>query len=174
MTNGQLNLIGESVPKTDKGRLLVKDVARYLSGLAKLHEEDKTGNPELSKGLRQVAQALRPFASYPAAELAEVIGRERNPSAFGNKATSRKPKVELPRELEAMSQGDVTRILDDDRYTKQQIAELGFRRFGISRSKLESLRKKDAQHSVRAALDHEKSLDVIASQARKAGRARAG
>ncbi len=167
---GQLKLTG----KSDEGQLLVKDVARYLTGLAKLHEEDKTGNPELSVGLRQVAHALRPFASHPVTELSEVIGKKRKTSVSGSKAVSRKPKMVMPSELETLSQNDVAKMLGEDGYTKQQIAELGFRRFGISRPMLMRLPKKDAWNSIRAALEHERSLDAIARQARKAGRARAG
>ena len=174
MTNGRPSIGGKLPLEADEDRLLVKDLVRYLSGLAKLHEEGKTGNPELSRGLRQVAHVLRPFAGYRVAELTDVISRKRNTSATGSKANSRRPKAQLPSELELMSQDDIVKILDDEVYTKQQIAELGFRRFGISRSMLERLRKDDALASVRAALDHEKSLDVIAREARRAGRARAG
>lgn len=174
MTNGQIKLKGKPAFNADEEQLLVKDVARYLTSLARLHEENKIGNPELSRGLRQVAHVLRPFAGYPITELTDIIRRKRWVSATGSKAASRKPKMELPPDLEAISQDEVRIMLDDERYTKQQIADLGIRRFGISRSKLERLRKRDARDSVRAALRHEKSLDVIASEARKAGRARAG
>lgn len=174
MTNEQLKLNGKSALKTDEGQLLVKDVARYLTGLAKLHEEDKTGNPELSMGLRQVAHALRPFAGHPVTELSEVIGEKRKPSSARSKMVSRKPKMALPPELETLSQNDISNMLGEDSYTKQQIAELGFRRFGISRPMLTRLPKKDAWNSIRAALEHERSLDAISREARKAGKARAG
>ena len=174
MTNGRLKLSGKLHLKADANQLLVKDIVRHLSGLAKLYEEGKTGNPELGKGLRQVAHVLRPFADYPVTELTDIIARKEMPFLADSRAPSRGPKLVLPTELEALSQDDIERILNDDRYTKQQIAELGFRRFGISRSKLESLRKEDARASVRAALNHEKSLDVIAREARKAGKARVG
>ena len=151
--------------------LLVSDVVRYLSGLAKLHEEDKTGNPELSEGLRQVAKALRPYADCPVPELTDAI-KKRALSAANSKTASARIESELPPELESIGQDGIARILDDESYTKQQIAELGARRFGISRSKLERISKKDAQDSVRAALEHEKSLDAISREARKGGMAR--
>ena len=78
----------------------------------------------------------------------------------------------LPPELESMGQDAIERILDDEGYTKLQIVELGVQRFGISRSKLDRLNKKDALESVRAALGHEKSLDVISIEARKGANAR--
>ena len=174
MTNGRLKLSGKLALKADEDQMLVKDVVRYLTGLARLNEQDKTGNPELSKGLRQVAHVLRPFASYPVVELTDVVDGKKKTRTPVAKVNSHKSKLELPPDLEAISQDEVRMMLDDERYTKQQIAELGIRRFGISRSKLERLRKRDARDSVRAALRHEKSLAVIASEARKAGRARAG
>jgi hypothetical protein len=178
MTNGRLKLSSKLPLKTDEGQLLVRDVARYLTGLARLHEEDKTGNPELSKGLRQVARVLSPFASYPVQELTDVVRVKRRTLASADQAdhrsNSRHHKLVLPLELETMSQNEVASILGDDGYTKQQIAELGFRRFGISRAKLTRPPKKDAWDSIRAALEHERSLDAIARQARKAGKARAG
>ena len=45
MTNGQLKLKGKPAFNADEDQLLVKDVARYLTGLARLHEEDKTATP---------------------------------------------------------------------------------------------------------------------------------
>ena len=74
--------------------------------------------------------------------------------------------------LESLSQEEVAQILDDPGSPKQLVAELGFRRFGMSRAKLERLSKQAARDSVRAALEHEKSLDAISRQARKSGAAR--
>ena len=171
MSNGQFKLQIEPAPDVPENQLLVADVVRYLSGLAKLHEEDKTGNPELSKGLRHVAHALRPYADCPVAELTDAI-KKKPSSAVKAKTASSKAKSVLPPELEYIGHADVERILDDESYNKQQIVELGVRRFGISRSKLERLRKEHAQDSVRAALEHEKSLDVISMEARRGGKAR--
>ena len=88
------------------------------------------------------------------------------------KSVSRRPRADLPRDLESLCQEDVERIIDDGSYTKRQLAELGFRRFGISRSSLIHLRKEDAVNSVRAALRNERTLDVISEMAQRAGRAR--
>ena len=87
-------------------------------------------------------------------------------------ASSRKPKRMLPPGLERLSYEEVERILDDDGYTKRQIAELGFRRFGIPEKSLIHSRKYDAVTSVRDAVANERILDAISRQARKAGRMR--
>ena len=48
---------------TSEDRLLLDDLIRYLSQLAALNKGDRTGNPELSDSLRQLARALRPHAN---------------------------------------------------------------------------------------------------------------
>lgn len=175
MKNGQSKLNPNPLPDNPEGQLLVSDVARYLSGLAKLQDGDKTGNPALGAGLRAVAQALRPFARCPAAELPAALQREK-PAGGGSKAAANGVKVAFPPEtataLESLSQEEVAQILDDPGSAKQLVAELGFRRFGISRAKLERLSKQAARDSVRKALENEKFLAVISREARKSGEAR--
>ena len=164
-------------PNARETQLLVSDIAGYLSGLAKLQDSDKTGNPALSEGLRSVAQALRPYAHCPAAELSHALQREK-PADSVSKAAANGNRAAFPPEvavaLESISQEEVARILEDPGSGKQLVAELGFRRFGISRAKLERLSKQAARDAVRNALENEKILDAIAEQARKAGEARRG
>lgn len=172
MRNGQLRYDGKLQPSTHKPPMLVTDIVRYLSGLAKLHDSKKTGNPALSQGLRQLGNALRPYGNCTMLELGDVIKMKAG-SANTPQATSSKAKMALPPNLESLTQEDVEKILADDSYTKQQVAELGFQRFGISKSMLSRLRKEDAKRSVQSALDNERTLDVISEMARKAGKARA-
>ena len=61
-------------------------------------------------------------------------------------------------------------MLNNGSYTKTQIIEIGARRFGIPESKLARASKKNALTSVAAALDHERSLEVIARQAGRGDR----
>ena len=171
MNNGQMELNGKLQSDTHKPPILVTDMVRYLSGLAKLHDSEKLGDSELSTGLRLVADALRPYAKHPVHELANALKEAKLVNR--PKASSRKPKMMLPPNLEFIHQQDVEKILADENYTKGQIAELGFQRFGISKSMLQRLRKEDAKRSVRSALENERTLDVISQQARKAGKARA-
>lgn len=81
----------------------------------------------------------------------------------------RNTRLVLPTDLERLSYDEVEQVLDDERYTKRQIAELGFRRFGIPEKSILRARKDDAVMSVRAAVTNERILDAIAEQARKAG-----
>ena len=167
MRNGPFN--SQKLLPHEEDQLRVADMVQYLLRLAKLYEADKTGNMELSKGLRAVAQALRPYADCLTSELTDALKKKASPISKRKIASTR---PQLPTSLENVSQTVVKEILDDDNYTNQQIAELGYQRFGISRSKLKSLRKKDAQDTVRAALEHERSLEAISREARKGANAR--
>ncbi len=171
MRNSQSRFHDNLMPDVQETQVLVNDIVRYLSALARLYAEEKTGNQELSLGLRHLVKALRPYSDSPISELSAAIAQRVDQ---GNvRVAHQRRQATLPVDLESLGQSEIERILKDDRYTKQQVAELGSRRFGISRSKLERLRKVDALQSVRAALEHELSLDVISEEARKGGRARA-
>lgn len=175
MKNGQSKLNLKPMPDLPEGQLLVSDVAKYLTGLAKLQDSDQTGNPALSAGLRAVAQALRPFAHCLAAELPEAIKRQKVP-ATGSKVVASEIKTEFPPEttaaLESLSLAAVTQILDDPGSAKPLVAELGFRRFGLSRAALKRLSKQAARDAVRSALENERIIEVISREARKSGEAR--
>lgn len=164
----------ESQPAMDPGaghpeeRLSIDDLIRYLSRLADLNKEDRTGNPEWSDGLRQLARALRPHAALSIVEFADLVkGISARPVT-----SPRKEKVALPPNLDSLSRPDIEKVLDDDRFTKSQIIEVGTRRFGIPKSKLARSCRQDAVESVRAALDHERSLDLISAEARRGGESR--
>ena len=159
-----------SFHNVEEDQVLVVDIVGYLSGLAKLHEAEKTGNMELSVGLRHLAEALRPYADAPVSELPETL--KQSGIKKSSKRSMSRAKATLPDRLESLSHGEIEGVLDNDSYTKDQIAELGVKRFGISKSKLVRLRKKDARDSIRAALENERALDVIAREARVSGRAR--
>ena len=146
-------------------RLLIDDLIRYLSQLATLNKEDRTGNPKLSDGLRQLTGALRPHANRSIAEFADLV----RDLSDRPRHSSGKKKTTLPPSLESLSQSAIEKILDDDRFTKSQITEIGERRFGIPRSKLLRSCKQDAVESVRAALDHERALDLISAEAQRGG-----
>ena len=171
MSTEQLQLNEEPKPDAPDCQILVKDVTRYLSGLARINESGMIGNPVLSEGLRHVVRALRPYSNCPVHELAITL--KGASSASFRKPSVQKTKASLPPDLESLRLEDIEEILNDDGYTKAQLAELGFRRLGISSSSLERLRKADALSSIRAAIEHEKSLDVISRQAQKSGAIRA-
>lgn len=154
-------------PKARNG-LLIGDVMRYIIRWADFQRDERTGNPELSDGLRLLADRLRPHKSRPVSELNGLQLRPR----VQHPRKARKPLAELPRDLGALPCDVINEILNDEKYLKSQIVELGACRFGIPRSKLNRLPRLQAIASVRAALDHERSLAAIAEQAKRAGERR--
>ena len=113
---------------------------------------------------------------YPDSRIDELGFRKpcvpkRRPSKARGGA-SRKSKRTLPTRVERLSYEEVEQILDDDGYTKSQIAELGFRRFGIPKKFMLHSRKDKAVMSIRDAVMNERILDAISEQAHKAGRMR--
>lgn len=141
--------------------LLINDLVRYLSQLASLNGENRTGNQELSKSLRQLTKALRPYSDQTISEFVDHI----KGMSTHRPASSRPDKAALPPSLESASHQDIEKILGNENYTKSQIIEVGIRRFGIPRSRLERSNKQDVLNSIYAALNHEKSLDVITMEA---------
>ena len=170
MNDEQQNSVREPDPNAQANYLLVDDIVRYLSRLANLYSEAKTGNSELSDGLRQLVNALRPYSNRPVPDLADII-REATLRRF-RETSPKKIKAILPSNLESLPPQEVEKILDDENYTKDQVINLGVKRFGISYAKLTRLGKKNVLESIRAALNHEKSLDVISKEAQRGGEMR--
>ena len=163
--------------------------AEYSRGLRQmikaLRPYSHTPISKLSRILTGAAKASNakstefPFEWYPPLKPASSRNdrglnakRRQSIESTAVKSGSGRTRADLPFELESLCQEDVERILDDGNYTKKQLAELGYRRFGISMSSLTHLRKEDAVISVRAALRNERTLDVISEMAQRAGRAR--
>ncbi|NKC13923.1 MAG: hypothetical protein GKR94_17575 [Gammaproteobacteria bacterium] len=150
--------------------LTVEDVSRYLNRLAALNDEPRTGNKKLSTALRSLAGAMRTHQSRSITEFVELL-KEAKPKSERPRS-GKIPHAALPTDLEALPQKEVEKILQDERYPKAQLTELGSKRFGISRSKLTRQSKQEVIQSIRAALDHERSLGVISQEARRGGEKR--
>lgn len=166
MKDDQQRIDNEHESESQGDPFLIGDLVRYLSSLATLNRDSRTGNLDLGSSLRELANALRPHSHRSVRELAVVIGegvsRTRKPTPRADKAT-------LPGDLQALSEQGVIEILKNQDYTKPQLIELGFQRFGISQSRLKRLTKDEVCESIRAALNHEKSLGVISQEARRGG-----
>lgn len=144
--------------------LSVGDLIYYLSHLAKLHGNDKIGNPNLSEGLRELVRALRPYARRSIVDLADALKEEKR--SYRHNFPSGKVKESLPSDLETIPYDRIESIISR-KFSKVQLVELGVRRFGISQSKLKALDRDGVLASIRSALDHEMSLDVISREARR-------
>ena len=150
--------------------IVVGDILRCLSALADMQRDARTGNAAFADAIRIFADALKPHRSRPVQDLIELLaglGARNMPGPV-----ERKTPVDLPSGLTTLPASVVERVLGDDRYLKSQLAELGFRRFGISRSRLCRLNKTAAVEAIRGALEHERSLDAIGQQAQVAAKRR--
>ncbi|MDE0509513.1 MAG: hypothetical protein OXI17_12895 [Gammaproteobacteria bacterium] len=112
--------------------------------------------------------SLEPHKSRPIEDLAAI----RIDSTAPKVRADRKPRIELPASLNSLNWDQVEEILSNNMYLKWQFVELGAERFAISRSKLLRQNRNDVIALIRAALDHERSLDVIERQAHIAGERR--
>lgn len=150
--------------------VVIGDILRCLSAIEDIQRDVRTGNAALAAAIRTFAEALKPHRSRPVPDLTDLLAGLGAPKAPAH--ARRKLAVELPPALMTLPKSGVERILADDRYVKSQLAELGFQRFGISRSRLCRLTKAAAVEAIRGALEHERSLDAISEQAQVAARRR--
>ena len=153
-----------------QGGLLIGDLAKHLARLAAVEQDERTGNPSLSEGLTLLVDCLRRQKGRPVRELADLRLEVCGPRVRG----VRKPVVELPDQLDTLNWDQVIAILDNERYQKKQLIELGKTRLGIPSSRLSRLKRADAIASIRAALDNERTLAAIGHHARLTGERRAG
>ena len=150
--------------------LLVRDLSRFVAHWSRLYGDKRTGNVKMSKALRELGRALRPYANTPISELAGELRKQR--AVRSSRKSPTKSDAPFPENITELSARAVEKLLASHNYTKAQLIQLGVSRFGISRSKLSGLLKGDVLESVRAALEHEISLVVISEEARRRGRER--
>ena len=154
----------ESHPEDHPSELLVSDIARYLARLARLQQDEMTGNAGLSRGLSALSRALTSRSELSLSEVTRLIRGTRKPTAARPKPRA-ESELTLPADVAKMRIEELERFLDGRNHSKNQLIELGFQRFGISRSKLSRLNKDEAMGSIRSALEHEKSLETISREA---------
>ena len=64
---------------------------------------------------------------------------------------------------------DVESIISNPNLLKNKLVDLGSSRFGISKSRLNGLNKSGIIEAIKAGINHERSLNIIGEQAKKAG-----
>lgn len=148
-----------------KDSVRVADIAKFLSRCATLHENAKTGNLVFGDELRRFAKSLDPCARLTVDEFANLL---KTPGNRG-KTSAQHRAIVLPDNLQTLKLRDIEEILRNSDYTKAQLAELGERRFGISRAQLARSSRADAEERIAAAIEHERSLNIIAQEAHRVG-----
>ena len=163
----------------DIKRIKVQQIIQYLDNLSRLHGEMDLGNPTLAQGLRELSRILQPNANLYIHDLAQSLSRKRISESEIIQNSTRNPtqvskriKIELPADLNSISCEDIMKILMDERYLKGQIIEVGCIRFGIPRSRLKSLTKRQIIDIILSILDNKNALEIISQEARKRGEER--
>ncbi len=75
--------------------------------------------------------------------------------------------------MENLEIDDIESIINNPKLSsRSSLISLGTKRFGISKSKLSRLSKREIIESIKAAVNHELSLSIISEQAKQAGKNR--
>lgn len=134
-----------------------EELAKFLSGLGNLYFSKTLGNVSLSKALRALADCVREGRIY------EVEGGQKE---WRVKTDGSDIDMES---LKILSADDVRKILEDHRQTKSSLLQLAAARFSMPVSQLSKMRMEDVRQSIRNALLHEASIEIISEEAGKEG-----
>ena len=167
MSRGATNRTSPSIAREPR----LRDLARLLSGLAKLHKDPVLGNASLSRVLEQLADTLRVAGTLPMQEFVDRIGPilEKQESRRKRASSRLNPGFE---NVTSMSLNEVDGLLMHTSLTRPEMIELGHRRFSISKSELERKNKAAIIETVQTAADNERALHIIAREAERAGASR--
>lgn len=146
--------------------ILVSEIVALLRLMSQMCANPRTGNQELSRALRDVADALKPFSSKP------VSGLKLQNMRTTQGTKPRRVAIELPSTLDSLTQSEIEAIANDSRYSKSQLIELGAKRFAISPASLARMRVDQLRGALLAAVEREASLDAITREATRSGRSR--
>ena len=156
----------EKKSRAEQRDISAAEVARLLSRVASLFEL-QPDNIGMSSALRSLSGALSSHGNKP---VESVIGILRD---TGLLITDDDPQTQaalgLPINLSDISLDEVEAVLANSSYTKDQFVELGFTRFGVSRSRLTRTGREKMIEIIRSAVDHEKSLAAIDREAARGG-----
>lgn len=131
------------------------DVARYLKGLATLHQNPRLGSPAMAAAL---------------IEISEVLAKERFKKADDVLETHLQQEhfeFETEVDFSVLSLDQVTDILARKDMSKSELVIIGTDRFGIPKSRLERSTRDDVIDVISAAVAHEKSLSILSQEARQ-------
>ncbi len=142
--------------------LTAAELGRYLKRLSSIQKDAQTGNRALSESLQELGAFL-------IASKAETVKQALT-------TTERKSDLELPVDPQQLDQditiSEIISLLERDNATKVDLVRLGENRFGIPESKLKKLSRESLIKTIRAALDHERSIKILSDEASKDGQKR--
>jgi hypothetical protein len=133
--------------------------------LAQLLAGQPVGSERAANSLRKLAHALR---RSPSQTIDEFLASR---STKGKSVYGPRRSTLASQDLARLSLEQIGELLERDLTTKDLLM-IGEQRFGIARSKLMRLSRDRVIESLRAAMNNEQSLDVIARSARQEGHRR--
>lgn len=147
----------------DKRPLTAVEVGRYLKRLSALQKDSLTGNRALSEALQEISDFLTPLGNKTIEQ-----------ALTGSKPETEKPdEVALNKPLSYdISLKEISGLLENKDITRAELVQLGAKRFGIAESKLNKLSRESAVKTIRAALEHEQSIEILSNEASKGGQSR--
>lgn len=149
----------DSAPQLETPQTKISDteLAAFLKKLAAIYRSPKTGNLPLSNALNELASWIRRRAP-----LGKIPSKLRGPKALT------KPPLNLSQLKELDARG-IEKFLADESKTKLELVDLAFARFSIPRSQLMRKRTSEVRQTIKAALLHEGSIEIISQEARRDG-----
>lgn len=133
--------------------------------LAQLLAGHPVGSERAANSLRKLAHALR---RSPSQTIDEFLASR---STKGKNVRGPRRSTLVTLDLARLSLEEIDELLEGDLTTKDLLM-IGEQRFGIAQSKLMRLSRDRVIESLRAAMNNEQSLDVIARSARQEGHRR--
>lgn len=126
--------------------------------IADVYSARPMGREELGFALRRLARQVRRSSV------------ELQPSPVSSKPARARgsPRADLM----ALDESAIEAFIDDPAKTKDQLLELAAARFSMARSQLRRERAEVIRQSIRSALMHESSIEIIGAEATKGGNAR--
>ena len=153
----------QEAPRLPRSAAISPDeLAVFLSNLARIYRNPKTGNIALSDALFGLSTLVRE-RSYPTS----TANPEFHIAAYSQVRSS--VKGEALEQLKALDAAAVERFISDQRKTKAELLDLATARFAISRSRLLKIGIASVREAIRSALLHERSLKIISQEARRGG-----
>lgn len=154
------------------GKLSSAALADYLSHLADGLDGVGGGNPALVAALQDLAQVIRSKRIF----LSTVRDL---PSAVDPTTSIRKKNVRerfvslgLTTILSDLSEREILEFLQDERKTKEELLRLAAERFSMPLSQLRRSKNDEIKSAILSALHHEKSMQIISTEAEREGKSR--
>ncbi len=127
----------------------------FLRRLAAIYDNPRTGNVALAEAIHGLVDSLVEQLHSPELPLGER--KEKTPETY------------YANKFENLDLESVGRVLSDESTTKRELIELAAARFSIPRSRLMKMSTDDVREAIRTALLHERSIAIIAEEARRSG-----